>query len=227
MDTRVCARPGCGNPLLPGRKLKNFCTYACQGQLNALKATSGASGLIGSKNTKQNKALQSLKRQSVGRFSFARLNSCTYRLDRPGKLGAGWLMEVGWPGRARQQCIARVGLRASEPLALVESKRAAVAMLRERKEFEPRDLIAAINQSAANEVDRDALMKDRKRTPRDLLGGSRRGSMQIDRLLRDEIFDTEVPVSVFGKRCGVTQNIGPAARSRLKRNNEGVSCITH
>ena len=33
MDARVCARPGCGNPLLPGRKLEDFCTYACQGQL--------------------------------------------------------------------------------------------------------------------------------------------------------------------------------------------------
>jgi hypothetical protein len=58
----------------------------------------GPSGLIGSKNTKQNKALQSLKRQSVGRFSFARINSCTYRLDHPVKLAAGALMEVGWPG---------------------------------------------------------------------------------------------------------------------------------
>ena len=24
MDARVCARPGCGNPLLPGRKLEDF-----------------------------------------------------------------------------------------------------------------------------------------------------------------------------------------------------------
>ena len=85
MDARVCARPGCGNPLLPGRRLENFCTYACQGQFRALQATSGPSGLIGAKNTKQNRALQSLKRQSVGRFSFARINSCNYRLDRPGK----------------------------------------------------------------------------------------------------------------------------------------------
>ena len=37
MDARVCARPGCGNPLLPGRKLKDVCTYACRGQFKALK----------------------------------------------------------------------------------------------------------------------------------------------------------------------------------------------
>ena len=95
MDARVCARPGCGNPLLPGRKLEDFCTYSCRGQFKALEATQVPSGLVGAKNTKQNKVLRSLRRQSVGRFSFARINSCTYRLDRPGKLGAGWLMEVG------------------------------------------------------------------------------------------------------------------------------------
>jgi hypothetical protein len=39
MDTRVCARPGCGDPLLPGRKLEDFCTYACRGQFRALQAT--------------------------------------------------------------------------------------------------------------------------------------------------------------------------------------------
>jgi hypothetical protein len=57
MDARVCARPGCGNPLLPGRNLEDFCTYACQGQFRALQATSGPSGLVGAKNTKQNKEL--------------------------------------------------------------------------------------------------------------------------------------------------------------------------
>ena len=49
MNSRVCARPGCSNPLLPGRKLKNFCTYACQGQLTMpsklpLSAFAAASG---------------------------------------------------------------------------------------------------------------------------------------------------------------------------------------
>ena len=106
MDVRVCARPGCGKQLLPGRKLEDFCTYACRGQFRALQATSGPSGLAWAKNSKQNKALRSLKRQSVGRFSFTRINSCTYRLDRPGKLGAGCLVEVGWPGGARQRWIA-------------------------------------------------------------------------------------------------------------------------
>ena len=193
MDARGCARPGCGNLLLPGRKLENVCSYACQGQLKVLEATSGPSGLIGAKNTRQNKALQSLKRQSVGRFSFARINSCTYRLDRPGKLGAGCLMEVGRPGGARQQWIARVGNRASEPLALAEAKRAAVAMLRERKETEPRDWIAELNRIAAAEFDRVAVAQERKRWPHELVGAEfRPGSMPIDPKLRDAILDAEL-----------------------------------
>src|SRR6476620_4076602 len=134
MDAQVCARPGCGMPLLPGRKLEDFCTYACRGQFRALQATSGPSGLVGAKNTTQNKALQSLKRQSVGRFSFTRINSCTYRLDQTHKLGAGWLMEVT-PKGSRQRWVARVGNRASEPVTLEEAKRADVAMLRERSKF--------------------------------------------------------------------------------------------
>jgi hypothetical protein len=192
MDVRVCARPGCGKQLLPGRKLEDFCTYACRGQFRALQATSGASGLTRAKNTKQNKALQSLKRQSVGRFIFARINSCTYRLDRPGKLGAGCLLEVGFPGGARQQWIARVGNRASEPLALAEAKRAAVAMLRERKEAEPRDWIAELNRIAAAEVDRMALAREHKQWPCDLLGGSSRGSMRINREQRNAILSAEL-----------------------------------
>src|SRR5262245_15501798 len=79
-----------------------------------LKAS--AHRLNGSKNTKQNKALQTLKRQSVAGFSFVQINSCTYRLDRPSTLGAGWLMEVAWPGHAKQQWVARVGNQASDPL---------------------------------------------------------------------------------------------------------------
>ena len=153
-------------------------------------------GLIGSKNTKQNKALQSLKRQSVGRFSFARINSCTYRLDRPDKLGAGCLMEVGWPGGARQQWIARVGNRASEPFALAGAKRTAVAMLRERKETDPSDRIAELNKIAATEFDRVALAKKRK-------------WKLFPRLRKDWRKPQGI---IFGKRCGVTQNIGPAAR---------------
>ena len=167
----MCARPGCGNPLLPGRRLKDFCTYACRGQFSALEATGHRTGLKCSKNTNQNKALQTLKRQSVGAFIFSKTNSCTYRLDRPNKLGAGWLMEVAWPGGKYQRWVGRVGNLASEPLTLDEAKRVAVVMLRERGRAAPRDWIAELNRIAAAEVDRVALMQGCKRTPRDLLGG--------------------------------------------------------
>jgi hypothetical protein len=143
-----------------------------------VEATKGQTGLSGSKNFKQNKALQSLKRRSVGVPSFAKINSCTYRVDNPKKSGAGWLLEVAWPGQVRQQWVARVGNRASEPLTLVEAKRAAVAMLRERRKLEPTDWIAELNREAAGEVDRVALAKARRQWPRHLLGGWRRGSMR-------------------------------------------------
>ena len=192
MDAWVCARPGCGNPLLPGRKLEDVCSYACRGQMKA-EAIQGQTGLRGSRNIKQNKALQSLKRRSVGVPTFAKINSCTYRLDRPGTLGAGSLIEVGWPGRSRQRWIARVDNRASVPLALNEAKRAAIAMLRERKETEPRDWIAELNEIAAAEVHRAWMMQGRKQWPHNLLGAeSRLGSMQIDRKLRDAILSAEV-----------------------------------
>jgi hypothetical protein len=48
MDTRVCARPGCGNPLLPGRKLEDVCSYACRGQLR-VEAIKGQTALRCSK----------------------------------------------------------------------------------------------------------------------------------------------------------------------------------
>ena len=132
MDAVVCARPGCGNPLLPGRRLKSFCSYACRGQLRALEATNHRTGLKCSKNTKQNKALQTLKRQSVAGFSFTQVNACTYRLDRPSKLGVGWLIEVSPPASKHELWVARIGQRGSEPLTFDEAKQAAVAMLRER-----------------------------------------------------------------------------------------------
>ena len=97
MDPRVCARPGCGNPLLPGRELEGVCSYACRGQMK-VEAIQGQTGLSGSKNIKQNKALQSLKRRSVGVPTFAKINSCTYRMDSPKNNGAGWLMEVAPQG---------------------------------------------------------------------------------------------------------------------------------
>ena len=105
-------------------------------------------------------------------------------------------MEVGWPGGARQQWIARVGNWASEPLALAEAKRAAVAMLSERKETEPRDWIAELNKIAAAEFDRVALAQERKQWPHDLVGAELRpGSMQIDPKLRDAILDAELLAS--------------------------------
>jgi hypothetical protein len=188
MDT--CER--CGSPLPARRKLKGFCSYACRGQHNALKAISGPSGLRGAKNIKQNKALRRLKRQSVGGFSFARINSCTFRLDRPGKLSAAWLMEVSWPG-ARQRWISRVGNRVSEPLPLDAAKRAAVAIFRERGKAEPHHWIADLNRIAAAEVDRAGRMQERRQWPRDLVGAeSRPGSMHIDDKLRDAILDAEL-----------------------------------
>jgi hypothetical protein len=63
-----------------------------------VEAIQGQTGLSGSKNIKQNKALQSLKRRSVGVPTFAKINSCTYLVDSPKNNGAGWLMEVAWPG---------------------------------------------------------------------------------------------------------------------------------
>ena len=162
--------------------------------LRRLKLSGHRTGLSGSKNTKQNKALQSLKRQSVGVPSFAKINSCTYRLDRPEQIGAGWLMDVGtaWGGRRAD------GLHESEigqvnRCHLAEAKWAAVAMLSERGEAEPRDWIAELNKIAAAEVDRVALTQVRKQWPRDLVGArSRPGSMQIDAKLRDAILDAEL-----------------------------------
>ena len=158
-----------------------------------VEAIQGQTGLSGSKNIKQNKALQSLKRRSVGVLTFAKINSCTYRVDSPKNNGAGWLMEVARPGGARERWIARVGNWASEPLPLKEAKRAAVAMLRERGKVEPRDWIADLNKIAATEIDRVALAKKRKQWPCDLVGGkSRPDSMRLDRKLRDAILDAEL-----------------------------------
>jgi hypothetical protein len=78
-------------------------------------------------------------------------------------------------------------------LALAEAKRAAVAMLRERKETQPRDWIAELNKIAAAEFDRAALAQERKQWPHELVGAaSHPGSMQIDRKLRDAILNAEL-----------------------------------
>jgi len=67
--------------------------------------------------------LQSLKRRSIGAFAFVAINSITYRVDGRNKLGAGWLMDIGWPADAGGKWIARVGNRSSEPLPLEARQR--------------------------------------------------------------------------------------------------------
>ena len=157
-----------------------------------VEATKGQTALRCSKNTKRNKALQSLKRRSVGVRTFAKINSCTYRVDSPKKSGTGWLLEVAWPGQVRQQWVARVGNRASELLTLVEAKQSAVAMLRDGGKAEPRDWIADLNKIAAAEIDRAALAKDLQQWPCDLVLGSHCGSMGVDREQRNAILNAEL-----------------------------------
>jgi hypothetical protein len=216
MDARVCARPGCGNPLLPGRKLEDVCSYACRGQMK-VEAIQGQTGLSGSENMKQNKALRTLKRQSVGAFTFSKTNSCTYRLDRPNKLGAGWLMEVAWPGRARQRWLARIGNRTSEQLTLDDAKRAAVAMLRERGTAEDRDWIGELNKIASSEVDRVALAKERKQWPLALTGAHVRfmPRIQVSHELRKAILDAELPFT--DEQLDEPPQAGTVSGSKQKR----------
>jgi hypothetical protein len=190
MSETTCAR--CGHELPAKRKLKTFCSYACRGQLRALKATERPSGLRGSKNTLQNKALQSLKRQSRVGFSFTKINSCTYRLDTPNKRGVGWLKEVAWSGGSRQRWIARIGDRGTDPLPLEEAKLAAVTMMRERMKVEPRDWISELNQIAANEVERAALVPVRRQWPLDVMGGTAAGSWPLDPGERNAILSDEL-----------------------------------
>jgi hypothetical protein len=164
-----------------------------------VEAIKGQTGLSGSKNTKQNKALQSLKRRSVGAPTFAKINSCTYRVDSPEKNGVGWLLEVAlfWPGGKRQRWVAGVGNSATEPLTLAEAKRAAVALLRELKKAEPRDWIAELNKMAAAEVDRVAIANERKQWPLDLVGTHLRSAprISISGDLRNAILDAELPLT--------------------------------
>jgi hypothetical protein len=79
----------CGKELQKQRKLKDFCSYSHRGKhvVNALDGAEYQSGLSGSKNTKRNKALRALQKQSRGDFTFHRINSVTYRTDRPCKRG--------------------------------------------------------------------------------------------------------------------------------------------
>ena len=154
----------CGVPLPATRKLKTFCSYACRGQFDTLAATTPATGLLGAKNLRRNKELRTGKSQAVRGVAFARVNDCTYRVDAPTKHGAGWLMELAWPGGRRMRWIARVGNRASDPASLEDAKSAAAAMVRTRGDAKPRDWIAELNEIAASEVDRAALATEAPRT---------------------------------------------------------------
>jgi hypothetical protein len=118
----ICANPDCTKPLTTPRKLKSYCTYACRGQHRTLLAITPQTGLSGAKNTRQLKALRDLKSQSRGEVAFVRVNDVTIRVDAPNRRGAGWLMEVAWPGGRQQKWVARVGNRASEPMLLNDAK---------------------------------------------------------------------------------------------------------
>jgi hypothetical protein len=186
--------------------------------LKCLRLQEHRTGLKCSKNTKQNKALQTLKRQSVGGFSFSKTNSCTYRLDRSNKLGAGWLMEVAWPGGSRQRWLARIGNRTSEPLSLDEVKSAAVAMLCERGTTEGRDWIAELNKIAASEVDRVASAKERKRWPLVLIGVHVRfmHRIEVSDDLRKAILDAELPFT--DEQLDAPPAAGTASCSKVRGN---------
>ena len=155
----------------------------------------GPSGLRGSKNTKQNKALQTLKRQSVGQFTFHKINSITYRVDGPGKKAVGWLMEIAWPYSTMQRWVARIDTRGSQPLTLQEAKLAASEMLRDGTKGVSRtsqEWLGELNQLAAGGIDRAVIERERKRWPTDILGGAGHGA--IDSKTRALVIDTEIDV---------------------------------
>jgi hypothetical protein len=190
MEQQLCRGCSCALPAV--RPLKNFCKYACRGQFRALKAVGERTGLSGSKNLKGNRALQTLKKQSRGEITFAKISSCTIRVDRRSKKSVGWLMEVAWPGGSRQRWVARVGDRGSEPLPLEEAKQAAIEFLRERGKAEARDFIAELDQIAANEVDRGVLQRERRKWPLIVMGGRQRTPcMTIEPGLRETILEVE------------------------------------
>jgi hypothetical protein len=86
MDQVVAKCLHCASPLKEPRKLKDFCSYSCRGQhsVRALDGVRHQTGLSGSKNTRKTKALRSLRKQSVGHFTFSKSNSVTIRVDRQG-----------------------------------------------------------------------------------------------------------------------------------------------
>src|SRR5262249_29161528 len=124
---------GCGKPLTERRKLKHFCTYSCRGQhsVNTLCGVLHETGLKRSKNTRKTKALRSLRKQSVGHFTFERINRATIRIDRQGKRSVGWLMD--WSvNDSPERWVACVGDHRSKPLPLQQAKEAARALLTTR-----------------------------------------------------------------------------------------------
>jgi hypothetical protein len=150
----------------------------------------GYQSLVGSKNTRKTKALQRLRKRSVGRFIFAKINSRTYRVDAPNKKAAGWLMEIAWPGGTRQRWVARIGNQASETLSLEEAKQAATAMLCKPEKAEARDWIAELNQTAATEVDRAVIERQRRQWPLKVMGANNRQAPRI-KVDAKAVLDTE------------------------------------
>jgi hypothetical protein len=61
MDAPVSKCLRCGELLSEPRKLKKFCSYACRGQQRAIEASTDHTGLVRSKNPKQNRELRRVK----------------------------------------------------------------------------------------------------------------------------------------------------------------------
>jgi hypothetical protein len=109
-------------------------------------------------------------RADSGKIEFEQINEVTIKvtdgkqvrlegaLEAPGHIGSralGWLMNVGWTSR-RAKWVACVGNHRSEPLALDDAKRAAVQLLGLKGRGKERDLIAELNDYAA-----EAILDDR------------------------------------------------------------------
>ena len=113
-------------------------------------------------------------------------------------------------------------------MALDEAKRAAVAILRERKETGSRDWIAELNRIAAAEVDRARIIQELKQWPLELVGAeSHPGSMPIDGKLRNAILIAELvavsshaePLSGDGFRLEFYDDGSPKLPKCLRRRN--------
>jgi hypothetical protein len=91
------------SPMVSSRR--SFINHPVSGQkaVNTIDGAEYQTGLVRSKSTRKNKELRRVKMQSVGSVTFAKINSCTYRVDTRNKRAAGWLMEVAWPGESRQR----------------------------------------------------------------------------------------------------------------------------